>query len=248
MIHLLAYTVASAGGVTNQDTPGVQDNYATLQNNHYILPIPYYVKWLAAVGANITNARLNTPYLRQINLPSFGAIEAAAAPSSLPAIDWFDSPMMKLNAIDETACEITDSAGATQLFAFVGLMDQLNYNVPQGPISRIRFTSAITVGNKVWGAGSVTLDQPLPYGQYAITGMDVFGANLMAARLVFQGGGPRPGILARQAVGTKPDPNFMGGHLGVFGVFNSTAIPSLELIGSAAPTTQTGYWDVVKVG
>lgn len=247
MMHLLAYTLASAGGLTNQDIPGVTDNFATLQNNHYILQQPWYVKWLAAVGLNITNARINTPYLRLINLPSFGAVDVSANPSSLPAINWFESPNIKLAAIDETAVEMTDSAGATQLFGFLGIMDSLVYNVPQGPISRIRATAAITVGNKVWGSGTMTFDQPLPAGNYAIVGMDVIGANLMAARLIFQGIGSRPGVLARTTIGTKPDPMFMGGKLGVFGTFPTTAIPSLELIGTAAPTTQTIYLDVVKI-
>lgn len=247
MMHLLAYTIASAGGVTNQDTPGVQDSYATLQNNHYVLPVPWFIRWAFACGANLTNARINTPFLRQINLPSIGVIDAAANPTSLPGIDFFDSPMIKLAAIDETAMELTDSAGAGQLFGLLGLQSDNNVNIPQGLRSRIRATASITVGNKVWGAGTMTLDQPLPAGNYGVIGMDVVGANLVAARLIFQGGGPRPGVLARTTVANKPNARFLSGLMGLFGTFSTIALPSIELIGTAAPTTQTIFLDLVQM-
>lgn len=247
MMHLLAYAISSAGGVTNQDTPGMVDNFASLQNNHYILQAPWYIKFAYGLGANLTNARINTPALRSVNLPSIGVIDAAANPTSLPGIEWLYGQLLRINPIDETAMELTDSAGAGELFGLLGLMDTPAYTIPTGSIFTVRATAAITVGNKVWGAGVFVIDQALPAGRYSVVGMDVVGANLVAARLNFQGGGPRPGVIARTSVANKPDPMFRGGQLGEWGQFESTAQPYIELLGTAAPTTQTIYLDLIKV-
>lgn len=247
MMHLLAYRIASAGGLTNQDVPGMTDGFATLINNHYVLQNDWLIKWAAAFGVNLTNARINTPALRAVNLPSLGAIDTAVTPTTLPAIDVLYGQLTRIRAIDETAMEMTDSAGAGNLTGLIGLMDTQNYNVPAGSIYTVRATAAIVAGNGVWGQGTFTLDQPLPAGRYAVVGMDIFGANLIAARLLFQGGGPRPGVVARTAVSNKPDRMFRGGQLGNWGEFESTAIPLIELLGNAAPVTQTLYLDLIKV-
>jgi hypothetical protein len=247
MMHLLAYRIASAGGVTNQDVPGVTDGFASLQNNHYILQADWFIRWAAAFGVNLTNARINTPRLRTISLPSIQPVETAVTPGNLPGISWFDGGMLKIAAIDETAMEMTDTAGAGNLSGLVGLVDQLNNNIPAGPVSVLRATATITVGNGVWGQGTFTFDQTLPAGRYAVIGMDVVGANLIGARLLFQGGGPRPGVVARTAVANKPDWNFLSGYAGNWGEFESTAQPLIELFGNAAPTTQTIFLKVVKI-
>lgn len=248
MMHLLAYTVASAGGLTNQAMPGVLDQFTSTDlNGNYIMQSDWYLKWAYANGVNLTNARINTPSLRSVNLPSIGVVDTAVTPTSLPGIDWLYGQLLLLRKIDPTIMEVTDTAGAGQLYGFLGLVDQPMWIVPQGSPITVRATASIVLGNKVWGAGSFALDQPLPAGRYAVIGMDVVGANLIAARLVPQGGGPRPGVIARTAFSNKPDPMFRNGQLGTWFEFESTAIPNIELFGNAAPTTQTIYLDIVRI-
>lgn len=246
-MHLVAYTIASAGGLTNQDVPGVTDPFATLQNNHYIFQQPWYIRWAAAFGVNLTDARVNTPYLRQYSPSFLGVVDTAVTPTSLPGICWYDNNAVLVKPIDETAFETTDSAGAGQLYGFLGLMQQQNYNIPSGPKFTMRATATNTGGNKVWNASAMTFTSALPAGRYAVIGMDVVGANLLAARLVFPDSGPRPGIIARTAVSNKPDPTFRGGELGVFGEFESTAQPLLDIFANAAGITQTVYLDLVQI-
>lgn len=246
-MHLLAYTIASAGGLTNQDVPGMTDTFASLQNNHYILQNDWLVKWMYGLGANLTQMRLNTPYLRQFSQSYAGVVDASATVTSLPAVAWMWAQLPKIKAIDETAVEMTDTAGAGQLFGLLGICRQVQNTVPPGPMFTVLATASITLGNKVWGAGTFAFQAALPAGRYSVVGMDVEGANLVAARLIFPDGGPRPGVVARNAFTNKPDPLFKGGQLGEFGQFESTAQPLIELLGTAAPTTQSIWLDLVQV-
>ena len=247
MMHLLAYRLASSALANNQDIPGLTDTFATLQNNHFILQSPWYIRWAMALGLHLTNARINTPALRAVALPSVQPNEIAANPGNLPAISDFPAGMIQLKPIDETAFEASDDTGSVAITGLLGLLDQVNYNIPSGPVSVLRATSSITAGNGVWGLGSFTLDQTLPAGRYAVIGLDVVGANLIAARLVFPTAGPRPGVPARTSFSNHSWPLFLNGNLGNWGEFESTAIPSIEILGSAAPTTQTIFIKVVKV-
>jgi hypothetical protein len=184
-----------------------------------------------------------------VSIPSIQPVDVGTAPTSIPAIDWYAPPYLQLNQLDETSFETTDAAaGAEQHYGFIGMTDQLTHSPPAGNIITLRATASITAGNKVWGQGSFTLDQTLPAGNYAVVGMDVIGANLIAARLLFANGGPRPGCIARTGVGNKPDLRFRGGRLGIWGTFYNTAVPYIELFGNAAPTTQTIFIDVIRIG
>jgi hypothetical protein len=88
----------------------------------------------------------------------------------------------------------------------------------------------------------------LPVGRYNIIGMDCIGTTLIAARVVFPFGGPRPGVLGRAALSTFPSNQFRNGLFGSFGEFTSYAQPSVDFFASsAASITFTGYFDMVKV-
>ena len=249
MLHLLAFTKASAGGVALEDVPGVQDNWAALNAaNHYLLPIEMQIKAAYVLSPNATQAQISTPNLRQVALPAIAPMDIGTAPTSLAAVDWYNPPFNVLKQNDELTTLQSDNAGAgIQKYSALVLQDRMNLNIPQGQIYTLRGTASGTSGNKVWGATTFQFDQTIPYGQYAVIGLDVVGANLIFARLIFPSGGPRPGVIARQTEAIKPDMRFRMGALGEWGRFVTTSPPSLELFGSAAPTTQTMYMDVIKV-
>jgi hypothetical protein len=94
----------------------------------------------------------------------------------------------------------------------------------------------------------LTFDQTLPSGIYQIQGMNAFGANLLGARLIFTGGGWRPGVLAMQTLSSVPRQEFTDGSFGVFGEFDSVTIPQLEIFAEGANAAQEGFLDVVRLG
>lgn len=245
--HLLAFTKTVGAASNFEDVPAVTDGWATLTNGHYILQKDMQLAAAYAQGLTITEARINTPSLRAISLPSLVPVNAAAAPGSLsPYVDFGDYDPL-ISAIDEIALETSNTGAGERHIAGIWMKMPSSRIATIGPVFTVRATAAITAGNLVWGEGAFTLQQTLPAGRYQVVGMDVVGANLIFARLRFPEQGPLPGVLARASFAVTPWNAWRMGRFGLFGEFQSTAPPLLQLFGSAAPTTQTLYLDLVKV-
>lgn len=249
MFTLLAYTKSQAIVATPTALTAIFDGYASISpvSGNYLLPKPMY--WMAGIGigANIGQARLNTPSLRQVSLPQMFPLNVGAAPVSLLPIVNYGRNGPMIPATDEISFETTNGGGgAEQQFGLLWFSDG-NMNVPAGDIITVRGTATNTGGNLTWGPSTFTFDQVLPSGNYSIIGMDVIGANLIAARLRLPNIPQLPGVLARQAQATLPNLMFRNGAMGEFGRFANTAPPNIEVLGSAAGTTQTILLDLVKL-
>lgn len=247
MQHILAYTASATAGGTNVDIPGVFDGWASLQNGHYLLPQDMYLQAAYAQGATITGAQVNAPTLRVITLPQIQPLNVAVAPGTLVPFARYWPGAYKISKVDELALNTSNGAGAPERHIGGYCVTDRNLNIPQGDIITIVGTGTITGGNLSWGAGTFTLTTGLPVGRYSVVGIDVIGANLVFARLVFTNGGVKPGCIARQAMNITPWDDFRFGHMGELGQFDSTSLPGIELFGTAAPTTQTIFLDVVKI-
>lgn len=249
MMHLLAYTKASAGGVALEDLPGVQDVWASLNaSSHYFLPQDMFLKFTYNLSPNVTAAQLSQPFLRAIALPAMTPYDIGTTPTSIPAVQWFEYPITTLKKTDELAVLQSDNAGgAIQKYAFLGVVDSNLVNQPQGAIIELRATTVTVANQRSWANVTFTVDQGIPYGKYAVVGMDVVGANVIAARLAFPAGGPRPGCLGRITHATKPDSRFRNGRLGTWGYFDSTAVPTIDIFGAGALSNPEVFLDVIKV-
>ncbi len=249
--HLFAYTDLDVAAATNDDVAALTDNYLTIQNGHFISQTDLMLMAAAAFNAGGTNARINTPHFRAVSIPSIQPIEVAIGPTDLPAIDWMAPAKLVIPAIDEIAFEISNggAGGVRQTGLVWAALPGHTLNIPSGDSFTLRATGTITAVANTWTAGSFTFDQTLPQGNYQVIGMDIIGTNLQAGRLVFQGIGPRPGVLARTAVGNMSWPfMFRRGSAGIFGTFPNTAQPNIEILASGANTAQTVYLDVIRIG
>lgn len=246
--HLAAFRGSVTNGTTNTAIAGVQDNALTKSaSGAYFAPPGGTVFATVAGGVNASRSRINTPVLRAVGLPYIAPLNTGITVPSPPNIAVYGEFGPKPFTTDEVSVEATHTDAAPQIqFALMWfLFGKAAY--PTGMEYRLRFTATITGVVGSWASGAITLDQNVPAGDYVITGMDVFGTNLLAARLIFTGGGWRPGVLARNAVGSIPDRMFLDGRLGPMGIFNNTAVPQLEIYVEAANSAQEGYLDVVKV-
>jgi hypothetical protein len=186
--------------------------------------------------------------MRAVGLPYIAPLNQTVAVPSPPNLADFGEYGPAPADADEISVEATHTdAGAQIQYALMWL--RFGRKQPDiGQEYRLRGTAAITGVVGSWASGAITLDQTLPSGIYQIQGMDAFGTNLIGARLIFPGGGWRPGVLARNAVNSVPSQIFTNGSLGVYGEFDSFAIPQLEIFVEAANTSQEVYLDVVRVG
>lgn len=249
MFHLLAFQKSQASAATLVAlTPAVDQIFPQNSNGQYIMPLNAKLEAATALGATLGQARINTPAFRQVALPDIYPTIIAATPPTAPYIDYKYGygPVIEKNNPLEVDTTNTNGAGVDQQYAGLWMGDG-NYNLPSGKKWTFHATAAITLGNKVWGSGSFTFDQVLPYGTFAIVGMNVVGANLLFARIVFVGGGWRPGVLCNTTYGHFPNPLFRAGALGEYGRFESNAPPQIELFGNAAPTTQEIWLDCIQI-
>lgn len=249
MFHTLAYQKNQAAAATLVPLTAVPDQQIpTNTSGNFILPANMQLLMSVALGATLSQARINTPSLRSVLLPDIYPFIESAVPVSNPILNWYYGygPVIPKNDPVEVDSTNSNGAGVDQQYALLWLGDG-NNNLPLGPRYKMHATSTITTGNKVWGAGSITFDQVLPYGTFAVVGMQARGQNLISARLVFVGGGWRPGCLANLTTGDFPNPVFQSGALGEWGRFESNAPPTIEIFGNSAPVAQDYWLDLVKV-
>lgn len=246
--HLAAFRGSVVNGTTNTAIAGVLDNILSrAASNNFIAPPGATIRAAVAGGINATRSRINTPNVRAVGLPYIAPLNQTVAVPSPPNVADFGDNGPSPSAADEISVEATHSDAAAQIqFALMWLRFNKKPWTP-GDRFRIRGTAAITGVIGSWASGAITLDQNLPAGIYEIQGMDAFGTNLIGARLIFPGGGWRPGCLARNAVNSVPNPIFTDGRLGSYGQFDTIAMPQLEIYVEAANGTQEVYFDVCKV-
>lgn len=245
--HLSAMRASVAVGTTFAAITRVSDQQIADNGTSFLSPEMASIRFAAAGGTNISRSRINTAAMREVSLPEIAPLNNALTIPSPANLADFGSVGVRPNRGDAVGVDaIHTDAGAQVMYALLWWSFG-RWNPPGGKEYRVRFSSAITAVVGSWAGGSITFDQNLPGGKYVVTGMDIFGTNLLAARIVFPGGGYRPGVMARNAITGVPRPEFTNGSLGAFGEFDALAIPQIEVYAEAANTAQVGYLDLVKV-
>lgn len=246
--HLLAfYTASLASGATNVALGVTTDQIVAQANGRYLLP------WQARVGAayagidSPVDARINAPSLRIPNYPYIDPISGTVLPANLPPLN----PQLDLGPDIQRSEELTvegSRAVATAAAATAAVWLWPKPPVPvKGRFVSAQFTFTATIAAGTWVSGVPTQTQTLTPGVYNVVGMSAYGTNLLYARIVFPQGGPRPGVLAQGAAGEWNDETFRRGNSGVFGAFDSYAVPIFEFMGAGAGTAQTVYLDLLQI-
>jgi hypothetical protein len=247
MYHTLAFYKSMTAGSTNEDVTAVTDQVVTSPQGHFLRSQEYRIFAAVALGATITRARYNTPSLRLPFLPQLCPLEVGGNFGDFPNINEYKDRELRIAVGDELAVETSNSAAGSENHLVAVWTRTATVPAPPGPKYTTRFTSAITASAGTWQSGAITITDTLPGGTYAVIGMDVFGANLALARLVFGTQIERPGVICRQAQSNRRDPTFRDGRVGQFGTFNYLALPQLEVLSTGANSSQTGYLDLIRI-
>lgn len=247
--HTAAFRLSVTNGTTNTPLAGVADTILTkAASGAFLAPPQSRIRLAVAGGVNASRARIDTPKMREIGLPYIAPLNQTVVVPSPPNLADYGEFGPAPEQDDEINVQSTHTDAAPQI-QFAGIWLKFNRReVPTGKRYRLRFTGAIAGVVGSWANGAITFDQTLPASTYAIVGLDVFGTNLYLARLIFAGGGWRPGCLARNAVNSVPLPVFNDGSLGCYGKFRSVNPPNLDIYCEGANAAQEGYMDVVDVG
>lgn len=246
--HLLAYytnDLALSASLVALGT--VTDQAWTSDSTGYFMPDN--LKLFAGYAGNdaFTAVQLDQPSLRDPFLPYLNPVSLTTLPANTPPV--YKAWEMGLNLQKNEYLRVRGSRGAvvaSDAYALLWVGKQRRA-IPPGPRRTARATSAITVAEGTWALGAFTFDNTLPDGTWEIVGMDVYGTNVLAARLAFTGGGWRPGIICQGAQGEWTPPSFARDEFGSFGKFVNTVQPNIELFGVGAGTSQVIYLDLVQV-
>lgn len=229
----------------------VTDPIVTVQNSRFIFPFDIQIGCVLGNIVTGSRMRINTPSLRNIALPEVYPIKTTAGNGSNPPLFGPTWGELTVPMNDEFGFDVS-RAGAAAADCFAGLWYTRSYTpAPSGPVINLRATYSITLTLGTWVAAAMVFDQSLPFGRYAVVGMQNLCTSCMLARLAFPGQTQyRPGVPSGETYGDYINPQlFRSGNFGLFGEFNSTAQPLIECLGYVAGA-QTGVaiLDLVKIG
>jgi hypothetical protein len=246
MHHLAMYTAAVAA-TAETDLTAASDGILAIQNNHFLPQRPFQLWFVAAASALLTRARVVTPSARQITTPFIRPISVATNWGMPQRIDTMEEGPLELKQGEEISALVTNSAATSgQNYVAMGLGIGTR-TMPAGQIFTLRGTSTSTATANAWTTISVTWQDVLPVGTYAVVGGEFFSSGQVAGRLIFEGQSYRPGALGITSLGNSADNIFRNGGLGEWGRFTNYAAPNVEVFCSSADTSHDVYLDIVKV-
>lgn len=255
-MHLCAFT-ESQDSATLVPVAAVQDSILTPSGgDNFVVPGDLNeVYAAAALGTDLTRARLRAPSLdvKRVNAEVYPH-ERGDDIFTLtnPKIMLPFGPLL-LDPGETFGIEAAeDGVGATRAYGLVWLKKPGPLApVPQGDVRCVRFTGATTLTANAWTACTLTLDQDLPAGEYALVGAFINGVSAIAARIIIPGQNNRPGVpciaAASDAAARFSNAQFLKPFSGYeMGRFTNRQIPQIEVLASAADTAQNGLLWVVK--
>lgn len=226
---------------------GLTDDHLNVEGDNIRIP-NFAAKIIAAIATGITlaEAQITSPKLKEIFKPDLAILGVGAAepPADRSILNKFLPTGLELKASENMRFFVDNGNTNEPQFGLVWLSNGLTA-IPAGQINVVKATGSTTVTANAWSTVPLTFSQTLPAGNYAVVGMRAEGVTCVAARLIFTGSGMRPGAVGTDGPGDVIDPIFRKGGLGVWGIFENTTPPRLEMLCTAADTAQTIYLDMI---
>jgi hypothetical protein len=248
-LHLLAFGKNVTLSSTAQDLPAIADGWASADTaGKAILPIAMKMKALYASGVGMDKPQIVAPSLKRVTFPRVAHWDLAAIAPANPNFErYFDYPV-PIGAVESFNVRTDNTnAGNQDHFALAFLQD-MEVPTPPGPSWTLFGTGAVVAANRTWASGVISFEDAYPSDLFAVIGMRVVGTNVVAARLIPNSSGPRPGCIGQTLETTVDRSLTWDGAFGVLTTFRPPVFPFLEVLGNGATTTQRVYLQVVKIG
>lgn len=250
---LLAYQGSPGVNAASFDLTALNDPDFSQKNGHYIFSERYQIISLAHFEASATRANLSAPTWNALGKANIWPVNVSAnVPSpGPPRVDERFSYPMPVPINEEVQFQVSNNLGAATEQAW-GLIQvcttDFSRNLPKGQMPiMVRATATYNPGSLVWsGPQSITFEQSLRGGVYAVVGAECQGAALIAFRLIF----PRyrlaygvrklrPGWMCQQAIGDLIYPQQMTGPMawGEWGRFHTFEPVQMESVMTTGANT-----------
>jgi hypothetical protein len=156
---------------------------------------------------------------------------------------------VSIRAFEELRAEVSQGGAYNETANVVCHLGTSIDPLPSGTPFLIRGTSSTTlVASAFSDLTTITWEQTVPTGEYAVVRLLVLSTTGIAARLKFDNQRFRPGSVCLNAAGDNEHPLFQHRRLGTLGRFRNTTYPIVSVFATSADTSQTVFLEVVKVG
>jgi hypothetical protein len=245
--HTLAWFENIAQNALNDLTP-VPDGIVAIQNAHFIFEEDHPLLFAWVGSATLNRARFVTPKLRQISLPFIRPTNVGVTPAVEGRVADYRPGTLVFRQREELAIEAFQTAvGAEDVRAVAGFGWPSITPAPNGERIKFRGTSVTAATINAWTDLVMTFADILPWGTYAVVGLEVQSANAIAARLILENVWPRPGSVSIALLGNQQDEMFSDGGLGEWGRFHSTRMPGIQVFAAVADAAHEVFLDLVRV-
>lgn len=256
MNHLCAFyeSIDSASPIEIDNV--VDDVLTRASAERFLVPEGFnHVLWAAALGPNVTRAKIETPSLgvRRMSTEVIPRRRGAITfDLSKPEIFVPPSPI-PLTPSEELAFHAAeDAAGASAVYGLVALGPATQPALPAGDLRIIRATGATVLTANKWTTVSMTPELSLEPGRYMLIGFLAISANAIAARALITGQNWRPGMPAlagSEAAALDFAPMRLEQlNFEQMGEFTHINPPQFQFLSSAADASETVFMYVIKVG
>jgi len=246
MFHTIGYETSASDAALTAITP-IPDGTMAISGADFRVPTGLNFVVAGAAMINSTSATLRAqiqaPSLRSILNFDISPIVNGLVFGSLPRLNRLWTTPLQLQALEPLNVFIQNGANVMNR-AFLWLADKAMTPVT-GKVFTVRATAAASLVTATWVNSTLTFGQTLPAGHYQVVGMRVWGANAVAARLFFVGGSWRPGVPCLNAEDNNEWSDFRFGNIGIFGEFDNTTPPSIDVMG-VTDSAQTVFLDLIK--
>ncbi|HET6917655.1 MAG TPA: hypothetical protein VFH56_16330 [Acidimicrobiales bacterium] len=239
----------SIGQTVDTDVTPVTDSVMLIQNSHFVPQSDLKCLWAAAMSTTLSRARFASPKTRQVTNPWIRPIIQGSVPPTNPNVrDWLDSGF-QFKGLEEIQLLATSGlAMGNENFTAIASLGVGIQPAPQGDYYPLRGTSTTAAVANKWSQITVTWQDTLPAGTYAVVGLEHQSANGQAARLIFQNQQYRPGAMSITSLANRQNHALTHRRMGVFGQFIQTAMPLVEVLANAADASHEIYMDIIRVG
>lgn len=205
----------------------------------------------AAQANTVTHVQLQSPSLRRVALLDIAQCQGGLRPSGGESFTPHFNCPLSLEVGEGLEAYINKPSDSAIVATVLAWLADGALTPVVGEIFTVKVSATITSILTQWVNGALTFTQTLPVGRYAIVGgtMSEAGGDLIAFRFVIPGYEWRPGCLTVGDLGAKPIVAQRYGGMGIWGEFDSTTPPSIDIIAAAAASqTVVGYIDLMKIG
>lgn len=229
-------------------TPAADTKYFTSGNDARVPTGMNKIIMFAAVGANMTRARIEAPSLRaQGGIEILPIDDAATVTSNFFPHKQIDNPIELIEGEKLNALSTNSGAAAIEQSIAVWLCDEIPTPIVGEKIMHVDFTATTANTARAWKNAQITLGRALDAGTYAVVGMRCESASGIWSRLIFTDDKYRPMCPMFNDEADQEDPIFRNGRLGEWGRFKEDAPPLIEVFTDTTDTAIQGVLDIIKV-